>query len=55
VWLADVAGSGKSAIAHTIAQRCHKKKLLASSFFFDQEDAMDHEDCLAPLRATSLG
>jgi hypothetical protein len=37
VWLADVAGSGKSAIAHTIAQRCHEKKLLASSFFFDRE------------------
>jgi hypothetical protein len=36
-WLSDVAGSGKSAIAHTFAQRCHSKGLLASSFFFDRE------------------
>jgi hypothetical protein len=32
--LMDVAGSGKSAIAHTIAQRSHSRGLLASSFFF---------------------
>jgi hypothetical protein len=36
-WLCDVAGSGKSAVAHTFAQQCHAKGLLASSFFFDQE------------------
>jgi hypothetical protein len=36
-WLCDVAGSGKSAIAHTFAQQCHMKGLLASSFFFDRE------------------
>jgi hypothetical protein len=36
-WLCDVAGSGKSAIAHTFAQQCHAKGLLASSFFFDRE------------------
>ena len=32
-WPCDVARSGKSAIAHTFAQRCHMKGLLASSFF----------------------
>ena len=37
VWLAGVAGAGKSAIAHTIAHRCHDKGQLLSSFFFDQE------------------
>src|ERR1700742_1337215 len=34
--LADVAGSGKSAIAHTIAQRSRRHGLLASSFFFNR-------------------
>lgn len=38
-WLNGVAGSGKSAIAHTIAQALHKNGLLASSFFFDRNDA----------------
>lgn len=35
--LTGVAGSGKSAIAHTIAQRCEKNRQLASSFFFDRD------------------
>jgi hypothetical protein len=39
LWLTAVAGAGKSAIAHTVAQRCHEKGLLASSFFFDRETA----------------
>ncbi|KZP14694.1 TPR-like protein, partial [Athelia psychrophila] len=34
-WLKGVAGSGKSAIAHTIAQSLHKDGRLASSFFFN--------------------
>ena len=34
-WLEDVAGSGKSALAHSIAQRCDEHGILASSFFFD--------------------
>jgi hypothetical protein len=37
LWLCDVAGSGKSTIAHTFAQQSHAKGLLASSFFFDRE------------------
>jgi hypothetical protein len=35
-WLSDVAGAGKSAIAHTIAQYCDDHSLLGSSFFFDR-------------------
>ncbi|KDQ13880.1 hypothetical protein BOTBODRAFT_362797 [Botryobasidium botryosum FD-172 SS1] len=37
--LTGVAGSGKSAIAHTVARRCHEEGLLASSFFFSQDVA----------------
>ncbi|KZP02690.1 hypothetical protein FIBSPDRAFT_845630, partial [Athelia psychrophila] len=36
LWLKGVAGSGKSAIAHTIAQSLRKDGRLASSFFFDR-------------------
>lgn len=39
MWLTDVAGAGKSAIAHTIAMRCHDEGILASCFFFDREVA----------------
>jgi hypothetical protein len=35
--LMDVAGSGKSSIAHTIAQRSHSRGILASSFFFSRD------------------
>jgi len=35
--LTSVAGARKSAIAHTVAQRCHDKGVLASSFFFNRE------------------
>ncbi|KZP14731.1 TPR-like protein [Athelia psychrophila] len=38
-WLKGVAGSGKSAIAHTIAQSLRKDGRLASSFFFDRNVA----------------
>ena len=34
--LCDVAGAGKSAIAHTVARDCFAKGILASSFFFDR-------------------
>jgi hypothetical protein len=37
--LADVAGAGKSAVAHTVARRCHEQGWLASSFFFDRATA----------------
>ena len=35
-WLCDLAGAGKSAIAHTVAQYCDNHGLLGSSFFFDR-------------------
>ncbi|KAF7974512.1 hypothetical protein HWV62_12088 [Athelia sp. TMB] len=38
-WLNGVAGSGKSAIAHTVAQALYENGLLTSSFFFDREVA----------------
>jgi hypothetical protein len=34
--LSDAAGTGKTAIAHTVARNCHLKGILASSFFFDR-------------------
>lgn len=37
LWLNGVAGSGKSAIAHTVAEMLHNDGLLASSFFFSRE------------------
>lgn len=42
-WLKAVAGAGKSAIAHTIAQRSQTHGLLASSFFFDRNSAGRNE------------
>ncbi|KAJ7590422.1 hypothetical protein C8J56DRAFT_826305 [Mycena floridula] len=35
-WLYGPAGAGKSTIAHTVAQRYDKKKLLAFSYFFSR-------------------
>ncbi|KAF7967981.1 hypothetical protein HWV62_32415 [Athelia sp. TMB] len=37
LWLKGVAGSGKSAIAHTIAEALYRDGFLTSSFFFDRE------------------
>src|ERR1700722_450778 len=37
-WLQGHAGTGKSAIAHTIAQQCDKGKLLAFSYFFSRRN-----------------
>ncbi|KDQ09111.1 hypothetical protein BOTBODRAFT_191302 [Botryobasidium botryosum FD-172 SS1] len=37
--LTGVAGSGKSAIAHTVAHRCNEEGLLTSSFFFSRDVA----------------
>ncbi|KAJ7256455.1 hypothetical protein B0H12DRAFT_1112146 [Mycena haematopus] len=36
-FLADVVGSGKTALAHSVAQECSNCNLLASSFFFDRK------------------
>ena len=37
-WLSGPGGSGKSAIAHTFAEECDGKKVLAGSFFFLRGD-----------------
>src|ERR1700722_20310810 len=37
--LSDLAGTGKSSIAHSVAKRCHDAGRLASSFFFDRDVA----------------
>ncbi|KAF7979798.1 hypothetical protein HWV62_40850 [Athelia sp. TMB] len=39
LWLKGVAGSGKSAISHSIAQILHQAGRLASSFFFSRDIA----------------
>ena len=36
LWLEGVAGSGKTAIAHQVAQMFHEDGILASSFFFSR-------------------
>src|SRR3984957_9819207 len=35
--LSDLAGTGKSSIAHSVAKRCYNAGLLVSSFFFDRD------------------
>lgn len=37
--LENLAGTGKTAIAHSLARRCYEKGILGSSFFFDREDS----------------
>lgn len=39
LWLYGPAGAGKSAIAQTIAEKCHSEHLLLASFFFSSTDA----------------
>ncbi|KAF7980619.1 hypothetical protein HWV62_37406 [Athelia sp. TMB] len=36
LWLSSVAGSGKTAISHSIAQAMHEEGFLASAFFFNR-------------------
>ncbi|KAF7982528.1 hypothetical protein HWV62_28148 [Athelia sp. TMB] len=38
-WLEGVVGSGKTAVAHTVAQLLHQKGTLVSSFFFNRNIA----------------
>ncbi|KDR70136.1 hypothetical protein GALMADRAFT_888788 [Galerina marginata CBS 339.88] len=39
IWLYGPAGAGKSAIAQTIAEMCHRDGILAGSFFFSRSVA----------------
>jgi uridine kinase len=46
-WLYGPAGAGKSAIAQSIAERCHARHLLLASFFFSRTDPKrNNEKCL---------
>lgn len=40
-WLNGLAGTGKSTVAQSVAEYCHKRKLLGASFFFSR----DETDC----------
>ncbi|KZS89231.1 WD40 repeat-like protein [Sistotremastrum niveocremeum HHB9708] len=42
-WLSGVAGSGKTSIAHTVAELSAKMGLLGSSFFFKHDEAGRNE------------
>jgi hypothetical protein len=42
-WLNGVAGSGKSAIAHTVARMCDEQKRLGSCFCFDVSNQADRQ------------
>jgi len=39
LWLYGAVGTGKTAIARTIAEECHQRKLLLASFFFSRTDS----------------
>jgi hypothetical protein len=43
-WLNGLAGTGKSSVAHTVAEYCHQSRLLGGSFFFSRDQA----DCSDP-------
>ena len=54
--LTGLAGSGKSAIARSIAQSCSEKNILLSSFFFDKEvSGKDNPKALISTIAYDLG
>ncbi|KAG8927829.1 hypothetical protein FRC02_007722 [Tulasnella sp. 418] len=50
-WLHGLAGTGKSTIAHTLAERLAKKGQLGASFFFSRVDTGDRRDPLRVLPA----
>jgi hypothetical protein len=55
-WLYGPAGSGKSAIAQTIAEICHELRRLAASFFWSRTAAgRNSEERLAATLAYQLG
>ncbi|KAG8958916.1 hypothetical protein FRC03_008700 [Tulasnella sp. 419] len=50
-WLHGLAGTGKSTIAHTVAERLAKKGQLGATFFFSRVDTGDRRDPLRVLPA----
>jgi hypothetical protein len=38
-WINGLAGIGKSTVAHTVAEECHRLRILGASFFFDRQHA----------------
>ena len=49
-WLHGPAGSGKSAVSHTVGEYCHSRKRLAASFFFFR--GAKNRSTIAPLVST---
>ena len=43
-WLNGLAGTGKTTIAYTVAERCHEEGILGASFFCSRSDS----DCNNP-------
>ncbi|KZS88472.1 WD40 repeat-like protein, partial [Sistotremastrum niveocremeum HHB9708] len=56
-WLLGHAGSGKSALAHTIAKQFHERNCLGSSFFFDASNAVTRraEDLFSTIARNLAG
>ena len=59
--MVDLAGTGKTVIAHPVAKRRHEARLLPSSFFFDRDvpDSVLHRvpgkpQCRLVVQCTSL-
>ena len=50
MWVYGPAGSGKSAIAQTIAKMCEEEMILLASFFFSRNDPS--RSTVKPLTAT---
>lgn len=55
LWLYGMVGTGKSALAQSIAEQCHARGLLAASFFFSRKfEQRSHEKRLAATIAYQL-
>ncbi|EIW78906.1 hypothetical protein CONPUDRAFT_166775, partial [Coniophora puteana RWD-64-598 SS2] len=56
IWLSGESGSGKSAVAHTLAQEFHNNGALAASFFFSRRHAIrSTDDHFVPTISYQLG
>lgn len=56
LWLNGIAGTGKTTIAYTIAERCHKQGILGASFFCSRSDTdCSSANLIFPTIAYQLG